>query len=180
MAPRYKRAVPGSPCELRELPEFQQKETHRPLVSRALRQRSDVHLAVADAFHYRAGAVYFLELRGRIRVEQRGDLVPDSIHSWRVASTRRGGQCRCNFALSPFARWPCCLPAASPRASRRRNPASHHLSASSPSPPPQASIGELSRFSKLVKLRAFQPFTSAENALQNINDVSEGILNGDL
>jgi nucleolar protein 56 len=44
----------------------------------------------------------------------------------------------------------------------------------------QASIADLSRFSKLVKLRAFQPFTSAENALQNINDVSEGILNGDL
>ncbi len=44
----------------------------------------------------------------------------------------------------------------------------------------QASVTDLSRFSKLVKLTAFQPYTSAENALQNINDVSEGIVNEDL
>jgi hypothetical protein len=47
-------------------------------------------------------------------------------------------------------------------------------------PRAQASIADLARFSKLVKLKAFQPFHSAENALQNINDISEGILNGDL
>lgn len=34
---------------------------------------------------------------------------------------------------------------------------------------------ELARFSKLVTLKAFQPFTSAEQALENQNDVSEGI-----
>jgi hypothetical protein len=44
----------------------------------------------------------------------------------------------------------------------------------------QASVTDLARFSKLVKLTAFQPYTSAENALQNINDVSEGIVNEDL
>jgi len=33
---------------------------------------------------------------------------------------------------------------------------------------------ELNRFSKIVKLKAFMPFTSAENALENINSVSEG------
>jgi nucleolar protein 56 len=44
----------------------------------------------------------------------------------------------------------------------------------------QASVTDLARFSKLVKLKAFQPYTSAENALQNINDISEGIVNEDL
>jgi hypothetical protein len=38
----------------------------------------------------------------------------------------------------------------------------------------QESITDLARFSKLVKLRAFQPFTTAESALENIMAVSEG------
>jgi nucleolar protein 56 len=37
----------------------------------------------------------------------------------------------------------------------------------------QASVTDLARFSKIVKLKAFQPFKSAENALVNINDISE-------
>jgi nucleolar protein 56 len=44
----------------------------------------------------------------------------------------------------------------------------------------QAGSGDLARFSRLVKLRAFAPFPSAEAALQNINDVSEGIVSDDL
>jgi len=44
----------------------------------------------------------------------------------------------------------------------------------------QAAVTDLARFSKMVKLKAFSPFTSAENALTNINDVSEGIVNEDL
>jgi nucleolar protein 56 len=44
----------------------------------------------------------------------------------------------------------------------------------------QAGAGDLARFSRLVKLRAFAPFPSAEAALQNINDVSEGIVSDDL
>ena len=44
----------------------------------------------------------------------------------------------------------------------------------------QATITDLNRFGKIVKLKAFQPFTSAENALENINDVSEGIVSDDL
>jgi len=38
----------------------------------------------------------------------------------------------------------------------------------------QKSITDLSRFSKLISLRAFLPFASAENALENINAISEG------
>ena len=38
----------------------------------------------------------------------------------------------------------------------------------------QDSILELSRFGKMVKLKAFVPFKSAEEALANINDISEG------
>ena len=37
----------------------------------------------------------------------------------------------------------------------------------------QKAVGELSRFSKMVKLRAFAP-TSSEDALANANAVSEG------
>ena len=44
----------------------------------------------------------------------------------------------------------------------------------------QAAVTDLARFSKMVKLKAFQPFSTAENALTNINDVSEGIVNDDL
>ena len=44
----------------------------------------------------------------------------------------------------------------------------------------QSGAADLARFSRLVKLRAFQPFPSAEAALQNINDVSEGVVSDDL
>mmetsp|Transcript_11644 Transcript_11644/g.20711 ORF Transcript_11644/g.20711 Transcript_11644/m.20711 type:complete len:505 (+) Transcript_11644:184-1698(+) len=44
----------------------------------------------------------------------------------------------------------------------------------------QASVTDLQRFSKMVKLVAFQPFTSAENALDNIMKVSENLLHEDL
>ena len=36
---------------------------------------------------------------------------------------------------------------------------------------------DLARFSKLVRMKAFVPFVSAEQALENQNDISEGILN---
>jgi len=38
----------------------------------------------------------------------------------------------------------------------------------------QQSVLDLKRFSQMVKLKAFCPFTSAENALENINAISEG------
>mmetsp|Transcript_1520 Transcript_1520/g.2868 ORF Transcript_1520/g.2868 Transcript_1520/m.2868 type:complete len:504 (-) Transcript_1520:55-1566(-) len=41
----------------------------------------------------------------------------------------------------------------------------------------QNSISDVSKFGKLVKLKAFVPFTSAENALENCTDVCEGNLN---
>lgn len=44
----------------------------------------------------------------------------------------------------------------------------------------QASITDLNRFSKVVKLKSFQPFTSAENALENIMKVSENLVHEDL
>jgi len=44
----------------------------------------------------------------------------------------------------------------------------------------QASVGDLAKFGRLVKLKAFQPFTTAENALENINQVSEGLVSDDL
>jgi nucleolar protein 56 len=44
----------------------------------------------------------------------------------------------------------------------------------------QQSITELARFSKLVKLKAFLPFLSAENALDNIMKVSENLVHDDL
>jgi hypothetical protein len=44
----------------------------------------------------------------------------------------------------------------------------------------QGAVTDLARFSKIVKLHAFQPFSTAENALANINDISEGIVNDDL
>lgn len=47
-------------------------------------------------------------------------------------------------------------------------------------PEVMAAQAELSRFGKLVKLKAFQPFESAEQALENQNDISEGILNSTL
>jgi nucleolar protein 56 len=47
-------------------------------------------------------------------------------------------------------------------------------------PQVQAAVTDLTRFSKLVKLKAMHPFNSAENALININDVSEGVMSEDL
>ncbi|CAI5738717.1 unnamed protein product [Hyaloperonospora brassicae] len=44
----------------------------------------------------------------------------------------------------------------------------------------QAAIADVSSFGRIVKLKAFQPFTSAENALENINNISEGLLGDDL
>ncbi|DBA03454.1 TPA: hypothetical protein N0F65_002862 [Lagenidium giganteum] len=44
----------------------------------------------------------------------------------------------------------------------------------------QQSVTDLAKFGRLVKLKAFQPFTSAENALENINNISEGLLGDDL
>jgi len=40
----------------------------------------------------------------------------------------------------------------------------------------QESIVDIQRFNKVVKLTAFQPFTSLENSLENINAISEGEL----
>ena len=44
----------------------------------------------------------------------------------------------------------------------------------------QESVTDLERFSKIVKLKAFQPFSSAENALENIMKVSENLVHDDL
>lgn len=41
----------------------------------------------------------------------------------------------------------------------------------------QDSINDLSKFNKMVSLLSFSPFRSAADALENINDISEGILN---
>lgn len=38
----------------------------------------------------------------------------------------------------------------------------------------QSSITDLSKFSKMLKLKSFAPFKSAADALENANDVSEG------
>lgn len=40
----------------------------------------------------------------------------------------------------------------------------------------QQAILDLAKFGKVVKLKAIQPFSTAEQALSNINDVSEGLL----
>ena len=44
----------------------------------------------------------------------------------------------------------------------------------------QDSLLDLERFSRMVKLHAFQPFASAADALRNINNVSGGICDDDL
>eukprot|EP00128_Syssomonas_multiformis_P004077 Colp12_sorted_trinity150504_noHs@8471 len=44
----------------------------------------------------------------------------------------------------------------------------------------QQSVLDLAKFGKIVKLKAFIPFTSAQNALENINSISEGILHDTL
>lgn len=41
----------------------------------------------------------------------------------------------------------------------------------------QQDIMDFGKFKRLVQLKAFLPFTSAESALENCNDVSEGVLN---
>lgn len=44
----------------------------------------------------------------------------------------------------------------------------------------QASINDLAKFQRIVKLVAFHPFDSAENALENINAITEHEVTGDL
>jgi len=44
----------------------------------------------------------------------------------------------------------------------------------------QRAMTDFGRFSQICTLKAFKPFTSAENALENINDVSEGMMTDDL
>jgi len=44
----------------------------------------------------------------------------------------------------------------------------------------QAAVIDMARFSRLVKFKAFQPFKSAEDALNNINSISEGVLTEEL
>ncbi|KAG0278878.1 snoRNP complex protein nop56, partial [Linnemannia gamsii] len=39
---------------------------------------------------------------------------------------------------------------------------------------------DLTKFGKMVKLKSFAPFKSAAHALENMNDVSEGIMNDHL
>lgn len=38
----------------------------------------------------------------------------------------------------------------------------------------QATVTDLAKFGKMVKLKSFAPFKSAADALENANDVSEG------
>ena len=40
----------------------------------------------------------------------------------------------------------------------------------------QDSISDLARFGKMVSLTSFSPFKSAAHALENANDISEGML----
>ena len=44
----------------------------------------------------------------------------------------------------------------------------------------QNAMADLSRFSKVIKLKAFVPFKAAEEALEAANDISEGVLNDSL
>jgi len=44
----------------------------------------------------------------------------------------------------------------------------------------QQAMADWNRVQQIMKLKAFAPFSSAENALENINDVSEGIVNAHL
>jgi len=41
----------------------------------------------------------------------------------------------------------------------------------------QESLKKFEKFKSIVKLKSFQPFLSAENALENTNDVTEGVMN---
>jgi nucleolar protein 56 len=40
----------------------------------------------------------------------------------------------------------------------------------------QQAIQNLDKFGRMIKLKAFSPFKSAAEALQNCNDISEGII----
>jgi len=44
----------------------------------------------------------------------------------------------------------------------------------------QKGVQDLAKFGRVVKLKAFQPFVSAESALENINSISEGLISDDL
>lgn len=44
----------------------------------------------------------------------------------------------------------------------------------------QASVNDLAKFQRIVKMIAFHPFDSAENALENINAVTEHEMTADL
>jgi nucleolar protein 56 len=44
-------------------------------------------------------------------------------------------------------------------------------------PQVQESVTDFGKFGSLCQLKAFTPFASAEDALANINDISEGIMN---
>lgn len=44
----------------------------------------------------------------------------------------------------------------------------------------QQAVLDPQRFFRTVKLKSFQPFTSAENALENVNAISEQMITGDL
>lgn len=44
----------------------------------------------------------------------------------------------------------------------------------------QNSVTDLAKFNKMIKLKSFTPFKSAADALENANDVSEGIVNPSL
>lgn len=44
----------------------------------------------------------------------------------------------------------------------------------------QQSVLDPQRFCRTVKLKGFQPFTTAENALENVNAISEQIVTDDL
>ncbi|PVU99749.1 hypothetical protein BB560_005459 [Smittium megazygosporum] len=44
----------------------------------------------------------------------------------------------------------------------------------------QDTVTDLARFGKYIKLKSFSPFKSAADALENINDVSEGVCNSNL
>ncbi|KAJ1853764.1 Nucleolar protein 56 [Coemansia sp. RSA 2703] len=47
-------------------------------------------------------------------------------------------------------------------------------------PEVQASVTDLAKFSKILKIKSFVPFKNAADALENINDVSEGICSDSL
>ena len=44
----------------------------------------------------------------------------------------------------------------------------------------QEAVLDMAKFSRTIQFKAFKPFESAENALENINCVSEGVLTDDL